>query len=95
MPQRPKTLYRYDLNKNCMKHMMTEECAPQVIEEKRWGTLWRCRHDNGYDFYGYGKRQEAKDEEIVNTKKNIIELQQWLGKLTKEPNGTEVPGVST
>jgi len=76
-----------------MKHMMTEECAPQVIEDKIWGTLWRCRHGSFHDFYGYGQRKEAKSEEIVQTKKNICDLQSWLAKLTKETNGTEVPCV--
>jgi hypothetical protein len=79
-----------------MKHMMTDECAPQIVEEKRWGTLWRCRHDPHHDFYGYGQRKEAKDEEIVQTKKNICDLQNWLTKLTKEPNGKpKVPSMPT
>ena len=90
--KKPNILYRYDCfssgTKKVTKHKITKECCPYIEidyfknpHQGLGGDLWRCQCSG--DHYGYASLEEAKKEEILNTKQRIYEDQCWLKKLTE------------
>lgn len=84
--KKPSTIYRYNQHKELEKHKIVYGCAPYIAVPSPYpgvGDVWRCRCEAG-DFSGFAQRQEAKAEEIQNTKRRIAEDQAWLEKLEEK-----------
>lgn len=82
--QKPKILYRYDLNKSVQKHKTSADCLPLLVEDSSFPNLYRCKHrDCNHDFYGYPSHIEAIKEEIATAKTRIWDNQAWITKLEK------------
>lgn len=79
--KRPKILYSYT-NMTLEKHEVTAECLLTPVFDDSTGVRWRCQNTfPRHDFYGYATLQEAKAEEIVQTRIRIVENERWLKKL--------------
>ena len=91
--KKPTILYRFDPlssgEKKIVKHTVSKDCCPvieiDITSDPKYpyiygGNLWRCKCSTG-DHFGYATRQEAIQEERINTHNRILEDQSWLKKL--------------
>ena len=82
MNKKPKTLYEYDVRHQLQKHKITQGCLPVPVDTEHYHSRWRCR-TRSHDFHGWDNMRDAKAAELLQTTKEISDLQAHRDKIFK------------